>query len=663
MRIRNVKYTIILFIFLLVQELLHNVNAAAGHEYSNERISLNLKTDAIVEIMTFEEGSKRFQAATGFIVSPDGIIITNYHTLVNINSIEIRLSSEKKLKFEGILGVDRQKDIAVLKVKGKSLPSLRIGDSSTLNANNFVEAFGYSSKKSIIIGAKTGNQKRKLLREGGYIFTKKPLFDNSYDVIYSTNQVNLGFSGGPVFDVNGDVIGIVCSLLHIHDYADSVICFSVPINYTIPLLKNRQPQSLKEFIEGDKDNKEWWLIVGSEKYLKERKECEAERYISKAIEIDPGYAEAYGTLGIIRIRQGRYDDAVSLLNRASTFSPDTFFIHKNLGHAYKGKRMWNKAISAYEKNLASFPMLGPIFMHLATLYEKTGNIRMSVKYIDKSIMAYQKELTYYHEPASIYLRLATLYEKRGDTGRALQYVNKVIQSRYEVGREYFLRANIYLKKALRLDNKKRDVDKAHLVSAMLDYEKAADLARKNIVIFDPAPLIYKLKKFIGEDGFAGDPEVKLTQNYDEYFVWDTEEQLACKIDSIWKMIKREKDKHKRHDLYAFFTANICRWSINLYVQGKYDKTIAIMKMAVKLNNNSAESFFLLMAKAYGHLHKWNKTIAYCNRALDLNPDYASAFYLMGVGYKNQDNLVEADKAFDNYRRIRSTPQLKIKYRK
>lgn len=157
-------------------------------------------------------------------------------------------------------------------------------------------------------------------------------------MIYSTNQINVGFSGGPVIDVNGNVTGIVCHLLPIHDYADSVMCFSVPINYATPLLKNRQLQSLEEFIARDKDNKEWWLIVGSTKFLKERKELDAAKYISKAIEIDPGYGRAYDILGNIRIKQGRYDDAINLLNKASVMSPDAFFIYKNLGYAYKVKK-------------------------------------------------------------------------------------------------------------------------------------------------------------------------------------------------------------------------------------------------------------------------------------------------------------------------------------
>ncbi len=212
-----------------------------------------------------------------------------------------------------------------------------------------------------------------------------------------------------------------------------------------------------------------------------------------------------------------------------------------------------------------------------------------------------------------------------------------------------------------LDTGKRDVDKALLVSAMNDYEKAADLARKNIVIFDPAPLIDTLKKFIGEGEFIGNPEDNFAQNYDEHFAWDTEEQLPYKIDSIRKMIKREKDEHKRHNLSSFFVANICRWSINLYVQEKYDKAIANMKMTVKLNKNGAESFLLLRAKAYGHLQKWNKAIEDCNRALNLDPDDANAFYLKGVGYKNLDNLDEADKAFANYKRLRNPPQNNIIY--
>ncbi len=655
MKTRNFKATIILLSFLL-PVLAHYTVAGANNEYSNERISSNLKTDAIVKILTFENDSNRFHEGTGFIVNPEGIIITNYHILVNINSIEIRLANEKKLKFEGILGVDRQKDIAVLKVKENNLPSLKIGDSKTLNTNNFVEAFGYSSKKNIVNGSKTGNQQHKLLREGGYIFTIKPVFDHSCDMIYSTNQVDLGFSGGPVVDVNGNVTGIVSHLLPIHDYANSVMCFSVPINYATPLLKNRQLQSLEKFIARDKDNKEWWLIVGSTKFLKERKERDAERYISKAIEIDSGYGRAYDILGNIRIKQGKYDDAIYLLNRASAMSPDAFFIHKNLGHAFKAKKMWNKAILTYEKNLASFPMLGPIFMQLATLYEKTGNTKMSLRYIDKSVMAYQKELTYYHEPTSIYLRIAALYEKKGDMDRALQYVNKVIQAEYNDGREYFLRANIYVKKALMIDVEKRDVDRDLLVNAMKDYKEAANLTSKKIAIFDPVPLINALKMFTNEGGLVSDPKDNLTQNHNEYLDWDTEEQLPYKIDSLWKIIKSEKDKYKRHNLLFFFASNISRWSINLYVQEKYDKAILNTKTTIKLNKNGAEAFLLLKAKAYGHLQKWNKSIEDCNKAINLEPDYASAFYLKSVGHKNLDNHKEADKAFTNYKRLRNLLQ-------
>lgn len=127
------------------------------------------------------------------------------------------------------------------------------------------------------------------------------------------------------------------------------------------------------------------------------------------------------------------------------------------------------------------------------------------------------------------------------------------------------------------------------------------------------------------------------------------------------MIKREKDEYKRHNLSSFFVANICRWSINLYVQEKYDKAIANMKMTIKLNKNGAESFLLLRANAYGHLQKWNNAIEDCNKVLNLDPDDANAFYLKGVGYKHLVKLKEADEAFANYERLRNSPQNNIIY--
>ena len=213
-----------------------------------------------------------------------------------------------------------------------------------------------------------------------------------------------------------------------------------------------------------------------------------------------------------------------------------------------------------------------------------------------------------------------------------------------------------MKKALMLEVEKRGVDKTLLVNAMNDYKEAANLARKRITTFDPVPLINALKMFLNEGKLASDPNDDLTQNHNECSEWDTEEQLSDKIDSLWKIIKCEKDKSKRNNLFFFFASSISRWSINLYLQEKYDKAILNSQTAIKLNKIGAEAFLLLKAKAYGYLQEWNKAIEDCNKAINLEPDYASAFYLKSVGHKNLDNLKEADKAFTNYKRLRNSLQ-------
>ena len=75
-------------------------------------------------------------------------------------------------------------DTSELKANGNNLPSLKIGDCWTLNTNNFIEAFGYSLIKDGRNGSKAENQQHKLLREEGYTFTIKPIFDHSRDTLY-----------------------------------------------------------------------------------------------------------------------------------------------------------------------------------------------------------------------------------------------------------------------------------------------------------------------------------------------------------------------------------------------------------------------------------------------------------------------------------------------
>lgn len=88
---------------------------------------------AVVFITSFDKESKALGAGNGFIIDPKGIVVTNYHYINGAATAWVKLMDGAHYQVEGILGADRDRDVVVLKVKAKNLPSTPIGDSDELS--------------------------------------------------------------------------------------------------------------------------------------------------------------------------------------------------------------------------------------------------------------------------------------------------------------------------------------------------------------------------------------------------------------------------------------------------------------------------------------------------------------------------------------------------
>ena len=134
---------------------------------------------------------------TGFIVDPAGIIVTNYHVAGKADSITVTLSDGRKLPAK-LLGGDEKTDLAVLKVESdKPLPSVQFGDASKVRVGQAVMAVG----NPFGLG---GTVTTGIVSARGRDIQSGP-FD---DYIQTDAAINRGNSGGPLFDMDGKVIGI-----------------------------------------------------------------------------------------------------------------------------------------------------------------------------------------------------------------------------------------------------------------------------------------------------------------------------------------------------------------------------------------------------------------------------------------------------------------------
>ena len=157
---------------------------------------------------------------SGFIFSSDGYILTNAHVVDGANVVTVKLTDKREFKAK-VVGADKQSDVAVLKIDAKDLPTVKIGDPRQSKVGQWVVAIGspYGFDNTVtsgIISAKA-----------------RSLPDENYTPFIQTDvPVNPGNSGGPLFNMQGEVIGIN-SMIYSRTGGFQGLSFAIPIDEAI----------------------------------------------------------------------------------------------------------------------------------------------------------------------------------------------------------------------------------------------------------------------------------------------------------------------------------------------------------------------------------------------------------------------------------------------
>jgi serine protease Do len=132
---------------------------------------------------------------SGFIVSPDGYVLTNAHVVDDSAEVTVKLTDRREFVAK-VVGVDKRSDVALIKIAATGLPTVRFGDSSRLKPGQWVVAIGspFGFENSVTAGVVSA--------------TARPLDENYVPFIQTDAAVNPGNSGGPLFNVDGQVVGI-----------------------------------------------------------------------------------------------------------------------------------------------------------------------------------------------------------------------------------------------------------------------------------------------------------------------------------------------------------------------------------------------------------------------------------------------------------------------
>jgi serine protease Do len=159
---------------------------------------------------------------SGFIVSPDGLVLTNAHVVDGAKEVTVKLSDHHEYKAR-VLGADRASDIALLKIDARDLPTVQLGNSDQLAVGDYVLAIGEPFGLEETATAGIVSAKGRSLPGDGYV-----------PFIQTDAAVNPGNSGGPLFDSSGKVVGINAQI-----YSNSGgyqgVAFAIPINVAVQI--------------------------------------------------------------------------------------------------------------------------------------------------------------------------------------------------------------------------------------------------------------------------------------------------------------------------------------------------------------------------------------------------------------------------------------------
>ena len=154
---------------------------------------------------------------SGFIVSADGVVLTNAHVVADASTVTVRLTDGRDFVAK-VVGVDPKTDIAVLRIEAKGLPTVRIGNPTNTRVGEWVVAIGspYGFENTVTAGIVSA--KSRSLPDGTYV-----------PFLQTDAAVNPGNSGGPLFNLAGEVIGIN-SQIYSRTGGYQGLSFAIPID-------------------------------------------------------------------------------------------------------------------------------------------------------------------------------------------------------------------------------------------------------------------------------------------------------------------------------------------------------------------------------------------------------------------------------------------------
>jgi tetratricopeptide (TPR) repeat protein len=370
-------------------------------------------------------GSDKLEILKGSALAlAEDIVVTAYHVVSRAYDAEGITIKGKKIKIEGLVGTDPAHDIALLKLKTK-LKALPLGTIDSLTEGSKIFALGSNERGDVTIAEGT--------------FRRSVNVDGVGQILEVSIPVAEQFRGGPLLDVNGQLVGMLLIL-------ERNLKFGLPIGALVGVPRASKAvefrtQAAKDFFETSEGNyfaarvavalnEPMTARVHLEKAARidpadftanlmlgdiafeQRDYSAAAAAYRKATEVDPARPDGFFGLGATLLKQTQYKDAAAALDKAASLGYAGKEVHFDLASAYEALQDFANAAAAYEKYIS----LGPANAWEA--YHRLGVCRTAVGDLPGAIAALLEAEKAQPRDLKVKLSLAEAYEKAGQLENA-----------------------------------------------------------------------------------------------------------------------------------------------------------------------------------------------------------------------------------------------------
>jgi tetratricopeptide (TPR) repeat protein len=318
---------------------------------------------AVVAIATYDASGEALMTGSGFFLRP-GQVVTNLHVIRGAVRAEIKTLDGKGKVFpvNGTLAVDEEGDLALLSV---DMPL-----ASATRSTELAKDLPDEGESIFVIG-------NPLKLEGSVsdgIVSAVREVPNSYRIIQITAPISHGNSGSPVFNLKGQVLGVVTVKVTNGQNINLAIAAA-----RVAELKAGKLQPLSELaLKGKGDVAESLYRSGLDSLWLGNYD-NAVGYFENAANKNPRRAETWVQVGYCKVKQGKNVEAIRAYQQALQIKPTDPEIHNKLGDAYYYSGRLREAIESYTEAARLRPDCAETFYNLAIAYSESGNPSMAAQ--------------------------------------------------------------------------------------------------------------------------------------------------------------------------------------------------------------------------------------------------------------------------------------------